>query len=214
VALASWCAVATTGAAAQGPAPTSTAILEAAAARYEALAGFCANFRQRVDVGLLGETKESSGVLCQAGSDRFEQRFTDPAGDRIVADGAFLWVFFQSVDAGQVTRTRLAQSGRPYDLHGEFLSNPGERYESFVDATDLIDGRQVWVVSLRPRTPSPYRSARVWIDRADSLIRRIVIEEDSEYVRTLDFSGIRLNPTLGADWFRFIPPTGVQVIEP
>jgi outer membrane lipoprotein-sorting protein len=140
-------------------------------------------------------------------------RWSDPAGDRIVADGVYLWTFFQSVDDGQVIRSSLPASGGGYDLHREFLSDPGERYDSFLEGIEEIDGRGVWVVSLRPVAASPYRSARVWIDREQYVVRRIVIEEDAEYVRTLDFSNIRLNPSVDDGWFQFIPSRGVQVID-
>ena len=186
-------------------------ILESAAERYEALAAFCADFRQQVDVTLLRETIRSAGELCQARPDRLEMRFTDPAGDRVVADGTYLWVYFPSVDDGQVVRSSLA-SGSRMDLHREFLSEPGRRYSATLEGREIVDGRECHVLSLTPQVASPYRRARVWIDASDFLIRRLVIVEESESVRTLDLSNIRLNPSLDAARFRFDPPPGVQVI--
>jgi outer membrane lipoprotein carrier protein len=209
-----WFSTLAPGVEAQVGTASSASILEIASERYESFQTFCADFRQRIDIGLLRRGPVlSSGVLCQAGGDRFEMRFSDPVGDRLVADGTHLWTYFRSVDEGQVTRTTLARSGARVDLHREFLSDPGERYDSFLEGVEQMDGRGAWVISLRPVSSSPYRSARVWIDQGDYLIRRIMIEQDSDYIRTLDLSNLRANPSLPPDWFRYTPPRGVQVID-
>jgi len=193
---------------AQGP----VSVLERAAARHEALDSFCADFRQEIEVTLLRETMRSRGELCQARSDRFDMRWTDPAGDRIVADGTDLWVYYPSTDDGQAFRTRLAGTDGRFDLHREFLSDPGERYAAELEGEDTVDGLDAWVLSLTPRVPSPYLHARVWIDKDQYLIRRLEIREESESIRTVELSGIRLDPVLPADRFQFVAPAGVQVI--
>jgi outer membrane lipoprotein carrier protein len=202
-----------------GPLPAygqeAVAILERASERHESLNAFCANFHQVIDVTLLGETIVSRGELCQARSDRFDMRWSDPAGDRIVADGINLWVYFPSVDDGAVNRTRLAGSEGRFDLHREFLSDPGERYDATYLGAEQAGGRSTYLIALRPNKPSPYRSARVWIDTADYLIRKIEIEElESENRRIVELTNIRLDPNLAADRFQFDPPAGVQVISP
>jgi outer membrane lipoprotein-sorting protein len=188
------------------------AILERASARHEALQGFCADFRQEIEVTLLRQTTRSRGELCQVRSDRFDMRFADPAGDRIVADGTHLWVYYPSTDDGQAFRTRIAGADGHFDLHREFLSDPGERYEASLEGRGEVDGRESYILNLTPRVPSPYRNARVWIDTSEYLIRKLVILEDSESIRTVELSSIRLNPSLSEDHFRFDPPPGVQVI--
>ncbi len=187
-------------------------ILERAADRYSSLSGFCASFAQTIDVTLLREVKRSRGELCQARPDDFEMRFADPPRDRIVADGNDLWVYFPSTDEGQVFRTPLAQAEGRFDLHREFLSSPGERYASTLEGEERIGDQVMHVLSLEPRVRSPYVHARLWIGAEDYLIRKLEILEESESIRTLELSEIQLNPDLPADWFRFDPPPGVQVI--
>ncbi|MEX0856013.1 MAG: outer membrane lipoprotein carrier protein LolA [Gemmatimonadota bacterium] len=188
-------------------------VLERASARHDALEGFCADFAQEIEVTLLRETVRSRGELCQARSDHFEMRWTDPAGDRIVADGTYLWVYFPSSDEGMVSRTRMAGIDGSFDLHREFLSDPGERYAATHEGMEEVDGRAVHVLHLTPQVPTQYRDARVWIDAEEFLIRKLVIEEaETESIRTIQLSGIRLNPVLPADRFAFVPPPGVQVI--
>jgi outer membrane lipoprotein carrier protein len=187
-------------------------VLVRAEERYATLDGFCADFRQEIDVTLLRRTIRSAGELCQLPPDRFEMRWSDPSGDRIVADGSYLWAYHPSTNDGQVFRSRLEAAAGRYDLHREFLSNPGQRYEARFDGREEFDGRSCYVLTLRPRAESPYRQATVWIDERDHLIRKLVIVEESESVRTLELTDIRLNPSPAEGWFRFDPPAGVQVI--
>ncbi len=192
--------------------PDALDILQRAAARHEALQGFCADFRQEIEVTLLRETVRSRGELCQVRPDRFDMSWSDPEGDRIVADGTDLWVYHPSSDDGQVFRTVLAGSEGRFDLHAEFLSDPGERYAAVLEGTGEAGGTDAWILDLTPRVPSPYLHARVWIDREAYLIRKLVIQEESESIRTVELTNLRLDPTLAPERFRFDPPPGVQVI--
>lgn len=188
-------------------------VLERAAERYRTATGFCAVFHQTVQNDLLGETTRSRGELCQARPDRFEMRFTDPEGDRVVADGEDLWIYLPSADPGQVFRSPAAESGGRFDLHREFLEDPGRRYAPSLEGRDAVNGRTAHVVALEPRGESPFRRARVWVDVEDALIRKVEIVEDEGFVRTLELSDLRMNPDVAAERFRFEPPEGVQVIE-
>jgi outer membrane lipoprotein carrier protein len=187
-------------------------ILERAADRYASLSGFCADFEQRIDVTLLQEVKESRGELCQMRPDHFEMRFSDPEGDRIVADGVDLWVYFPSTDEGQVFRTPLAGTESRFDLHREFLLDPGMRYLAASEGRETIDGKETHVLLLTPRVRSPYVRVRIWIGVDDNLIRRLEILEDSESIRTLDLTNMRIDPGVAPDWFHFDPPSDIQVI--
>ncbi len=187
-------------------------VLEAASERYTALDGFCADFHQEVEVTLLRQTTTSEGELCQLPPDRFEMRFTEPSGDRVVADGTDLWVYFPSTDEGQVFRQRLGAADGRFDLHGEFLSDPGQRYRAELEGRETVNGVEAHVLMLEPLLESEYRRARVWIDVQDHLIRRLEIHDDADSIRILELSNLRLNPDIPEGRFEFVPPSGVQVI--
>lgn len=190
----------------------AVAILEAASARYRALDGFCADFEQELYVALLRQTTTSRGELCQRPPGRFEMRFTEPEGDRIVADGSHIWIYFPSTDPGQAFQIRAEGAEGRFDFHAEFLSEPGLRYRSTLEGTDEVAGRRAHRILLEPREPSPYERVRVWIDAADRLVRRMEIHEEEGTVRRLDFRNLRLDPPLSAERFTFHPPEGVRVI--
>jgi outer membrane lipoprotein carrier protein len=187
-------------------------ILERAAERYREMSGFCADFRQIVQNDILRQTTRSRGELCQMRPDRLEMRFSDPAGDRVVADGTHLWVYLPSIDPGQAIRSNLATHEGRFDLHREFLTDPGTRYTPTLEAEETIDGRRHFILRLEPKVPSPYLQARIWVDASDSLIRILEITEDVDFVRRLELTSIRVNPTVPADRFRFTPPAGIQVV--
>ncbi len=188
-------------------------ILQAAADRHQAISAFCADFRQVVDNDILRQVTRSRGELCQAGSDLFEMRFTDPEGDRVVADGEHIWIYLPSADPGQVFQGVLNGSGGHFDLHRELLADPGERYVPTLEGEEAVDGRRTHVLALEPAGPSPFLRARVWVDASDHMLRKLQITEDEGFVRTVELSGIEVNPAIPPQRFQFEPPSGVQVIR-
>ena len=138
-------------------------------------------------------------------------RFTEPAGDVVVADGRYVWMYYPSTDPRQVMRAPLAQGGQQVDLHKEFLSDASSRFSVTRTGTENVAGRQAHALTLTPRGQSPYRQVRLWVDTQDSLVRRFEISEENGTVRELQLSNLRPNATLAADLFQFTPPPGVQV---
>lgn len=188
-------------------------ILEEAGARYRSVDAFCATFRQILDVPLLEETHRSQGELCQAQPDLFAMRWSDPAGDLVVADGDFFWVYYPSADPRQVLQFPMEVRPGGFDFHREFLEAPGDKYHLAYIGEEALSGRMADVVSAKPREPAGFTEARLWVDRGRSLILQAQIEMENGSVRTVALSNIRLNPTPDPDRFRFVPPPGAQVIR-
>ncbi len=187
-------------------------VLEGAATRFAGLEGFCAHFDQHVQNDLLRQSFRSHGELCQARPDRFAMHFAEPEGDRVIADGRDIWIYFPSTDPGQAFRSRASAVEGRFDLHREFLSDPGERYDPSFEGTETVGGQESYRLALEPLQPSPYLRARIWVGVGDSLIHRLEITEDDGLVRTLDLSEMRLNPRIPEGTFEFDLPEGVQVI--
>src|SRR5690606_38433588 len=108
--------------------------------------------------------------------------------------------------------TRVAGTAGSFDLHRVFLADPGTRYRATSEGRAELEGRPVHVIHMEPLVETPYREARVWIDAEELHIRKLEVEEESESLRTVELTSIRLNPTMEADRFAFVPPPGVQVI--
>ena len=194
--------------------PDPLALVEAAGRVYREAAGICADFRQVLSVPLLGEDRKGRGRLCTQQPDRFAMRFTEPAGDLVVADGEWLWLYTPSTDARQVLRFPLAAGPRGVDFYHEFLEAPREKYRFEYRGRESVDGTLAHHVVLTPLQAAPYRTAELWIATEEALLCQVVIREQNGSVRTVTLSAIEVSPGLGADVFRFTPPTGAQVITP
>ena len=198
------------GASAQA-APDPFAVLEGAGRVYRAATAVCADFRQTLSVPLLGQDRTGSGRLCSRQPNKFSMRFSQPAGDLVVADGSWLWVYQPSTDAKQVLRSALATGPRGIDFYAEFLDSPRAKYRAEHKGRETLDGRTVDHLVLTPVQSAPYRTAELWIG-ADAHVRKVVIREENGSVRTITLGAIQVNPTLAGDVFSFAPPTGAQVI--
>lgn len=197
------------------PAQDAAAIVNRAARMYRGLTSLRANFTQVIDNPMIG-TATSRGTLTQAGSNQLAMRFSDPKGEAIVIDGKYIWIYTPSTTPGQVIRQALPSSGAGYgfNLLGWFLDDPANRYAMRYIRKDKVGGRAVDVVELTPRSDSmPFTSARIWLDRASALPRKLEIQERTGGTRTLTLADMRTNVSVPDDAFTFDVPSGVRVID-
>ena len=188
--------------------------IDRAALRYREVRAICADFSQVIEVRLMRDTVESAGRICQQRPNLLSMRFTDPDGDMVISDGEYLWAYYPSLNERQVTRQRVADSPGREDFFREFLEDPGTKYEAEEGGTEAVDGRECRIVTLTPRTGASYRRARLWIDAASHVIRRIEIHEQNENVRTVTLSNVDLAPAPDPALFVFVVPEGARVRGP
>lgn len=188
-------------------------ILERVERTYAGVSSMQADFVQDLRVPLLGTSQRSSGKLYQRRPDRFLMKFSEPAGDVIVADGRSFWMYYPSSDAKQVMKTSIAQGTQQVDLHQQFLSNPTARYNGTLDGTETVDGHRTHVLTLVPKQQSPVRRLRIWVDAEDYSVRRFEMTEENESVRRIELRNLRRNVQLPDGLFAFSPPRGAQVFE-
>lgn len=198
------------------PAQDPWPILDGASAAYRAIGAFSADFVQVVTNPLAGEPDTTWGTLYQKPPNLFAMRFTQPKGDRIVADGRWLWLYTPSTTPGQVIRTPIPDAGTTGpNLIGQFVDHPRERYRARYLRADTIgpDG-MADVIALDPKDPDiGYRGAVLWIARSDSLVRRIEIAEMSGQQRIVILRGLRPLLDVPRREFTFSVPRGVQVVD-
>ena len=197
---------------AQSPWP----ILDGASAAYQAVGAFSANFVQVVINPLAGEPDTTWGTLYQKPPNLFAMRFAQPKGDRIVADGRWLWLYTPSTTPDQVIRTPIPQIGTTGpNLIGQFVDHPRERYRArYIRAETVAGEGMADVIALDPKDPEiPYRGAVIWIARGDSLVRRIEIDEMTGQQRIVMLQGLRPHAEVPGREFKFSVPRGVQVID-
>ena len=181
---------------------------------FRALSSFRASFEQIIEDRMIG-TQESKGELVQAGNAHLAMRFSDPKGDLVLLDGTSVWIYTPSTTPGQVIRMPI-----PTDpVYGpnvlsRILDRPTERYQVTWVREETVDGRPADVVEFVPTTEDPlFSRAVIWIDRTQSLPRRLELDERTGVHRTLILLRPRTNVAVGKNEFVFNVPDGVRVVD-
>ena len=199
----------------QTPDPWPT--LDRASATYQTITSLSADFVQIITNPLIGTPDTTRGRLYQMRPSRFAMRFTAPKGDRIVADGRFLWLYTPSTTPGQVIRSRIPEYGTTGpNLIGQFVEQPRERYTAeYVRADSLPGGGgPVDVIRLVPKEhDQPYSEAKIWVGREDAQVHRVDIVESAGQERTVILRNIRVNRGVPGRELTFSPPAGVRVVD-
>lgn len=191
-------------------------VLARAEQAYRSLTTFTADFEQTLVNPMLGGPETTRGVLFIAPPGRFAMRWTDPDGERVVADGEWLWAFAPSSVPDQVIRQPIPQSGPSSpQLMAQFVDRPEERYVATYVGEELVKGELTDVLHLTPRRDGlPFSEAEIAVGRRDGLLRRIAVTEVSGQKRTLVLSGIGVNVRIPDSELSFEVPNGVRVITP
>ena len=172
-----------------------------------------ADFVQTLHVPLLNTDRTSTGKLYQRKPSHFLMRFTDPAGDVMVADGRYFWIYYPSSDRTQVIRTSIAEGGEQADFQRQFLSNATDRFVATLNGTETVAGRSTYALTLVPKRQSPYKVIRIWVDREDNLVRRFEMTEENDSVRRVELRNLKVNQPVSDALFTFTPPAGTQIVE-
>lgn len=175
-----------------------------------------ATFDQSITNPITGSAMESKGTLQQRKPNKLAITFTDPAGDRIVADGKFVWVFLQSATPGQVLKLANTDVGAAStDLIGQFLSTPRSKYDATDAGADKVNGRaaRALVLTAKQGERLPFIRAKVWVDSADALIRQFESTDGNGITRKVKITAMSPNAAVESGAFTFKVPSGVRVVE-
>lgn len=193
-------------------AQSPVAAVDRAVAAWARVTSVRATFEQSVTNPLTGGKEQARGEYQQRGKDRISIRFTEPKGDRIVADGKSLWLYLPSTTPGQVIRTSPASGS--VDFTAQFLASPRTRYTIAAAGRGTVDGRAAEAVLLTPKTRDvPFARAKVWIDDKDGLIRQFEVVDRSGVTRQVKLVGMKVNGPVDASAFTFAVPRGVRVVQ-
>jgi outer membrane lipoprotein carrier protein len=147
---------------------------------------------------------------------RLSIKFSEPAGDRIVANGKTVWLYLPSTTPGQVIRAQVGEHARANvpDVTSWFLDSPEKRYRMSDAGTATIAGHATRAVALVSIDSTiPFQKATVWIDDDDALIRQFQTTDANGLTRRITITAIRPNAKLDEGVFAFVPPKGVRVVD-
>jgi len=202
--------------AAKAAAVDPAAVLARARAEYATVRTARAEFTQEIKNPLTARTLQSRGTLLQRKPGRIAVTFAQPAGDRIVSDGTWLWVYIPSSAPGQVMRLPAGEGGTGMvDLAGTVLEAPREGYALADAGAREINGRATRGVTLTARAGAevPFPRATLWIDDQDAVVREVAVTDDMGVLRTIRLVSWEKNATVEASAFTFAVPSGVRVVE-
>ncbi len=190
-------------------------LLDRAVAAWSKVKTARATFDQTIVNPLTGNTLRSSGEYQQRRPGKLSVTFDQPATDRIVADGRYVWLYLPSTAPDQVIRTPLGSTGTgTVDLSAQFLTSPRSRYTITPAGTMTVSGRATHGYTLVPKEAAgtPFKTATVYIDDADATIRQFVVTEPNGVERTVRLTSFRTNVPVDASAFVFTVPAGVRVV--
>jgi outer membrane lipoprotein carrier protein len=195
-------------------APSAT--VDKAVAAWAKVHSLSGTFEQTLSNPLLRSSHVARGEFRQERPNKLSIRFTDPAGDAIVADGKFLWVYLPSATSNQVIKRAASDDmDVPMDL-SLFLDAPAKRFDIVASGSENVGARPAQMLALTPKpgTRSAFSHATVWVDDADGMIRQFEVVESSGSTRRVRLLTLAVNPQLRASDFVFTIPKGAKVISP
>ena len=197
-------------------AQSADSVLARAQRAYDGMTTLRAAFSQTLTNPMLGGPEQSRGVLFLQPPGRFAMRFSEPSGDRVVADGQWLWVYTPSSVPDQVIRQPIPTSGaNTPNLFAQFVDQPLERYRASYVGSDTVATEPVDLVRLVPKgNDVPFREAVIGISRRDGWMRRLSLVEESGQRRVLTFQRLDINQLIPPGELRFSVPRGTRVITP
>jgi len=211
-----WAAVMSVVTASIAGAQSTDQTLDRAVAAWGKVKTARATFEQTVTNSLTGSSATAHGEYQQQRPNRVAIRFTDPSGDRIVSDGASVWVYLPSSAPGQVVKRSASDAtALPLDITGEFLTDPRGRYDITSAGVGTVAGHPAKALLLSPKaqTQAPFTKATIWVDDDDALIRQFEVVEPSGVTRRIRITSLDLNVPVDKGTFSFTPPAGVRVVE-
>jgi len=152
------------------------------------------------------KAQTSSGTLYI----KKEKKYRIETGSQtIVTDGNTSWSYTPSKK--QVVIDNYKETGNSFSPNKYLFQYP-ENFYSDLTGTEKISGKDVYVLSLKPRESGYVKSAKLWVGKDDWMIKKIVITTD-ESTSTYSVKNIQTNTGVSNSKFSFTPPEGTEVID-
>ncbi len=130
-------------------------------------------------------------------------------GQILVTDGVTSWSY--SLKKKQVIVDNYKDDGNTFSPN-KFLFNYPENFYSDLDGSEIISGLDCYLLKLTPRSKGNVKSAKIWVDKDENLIRKITIVS-KEGTDTYLLKKISLDSGISSSKFSFTPPSDVEVID-
>ncbi len=167
---------------------------------------FQATFTQTVvdSEGNIIEQADGEFLLSRPGKFRWD--YVTPYPQQIVADGQRIWFYDEDLEQITVKSQDETLADTPAGLLSG-KSMPEDAYN--ITAVDKSDDLQ-WVALTPKDTESNFQRVQLGFDETG--LQQMLMTDAFDQQTNLQFTDVKINPSLAADRFNFIPPAGVDVV--
>lgn len=172
---------------------------------YKDIADAKASFTQTIKFSG-AKSQNSSGTLYI----KKENKYRIETGNHIIiTDGTTSWAY--NLSKKQVVIDYYKETGNTFSPNKYLFQYP-ENFYSDLEGSEKISGSDVYVLKLNPRESGYVKSAKLWVDMSNWIIKKIQIVTE-ESTSTYLVKNLQLNIGLNNSKFTFTPPEGVEVID-
>ncbi len=181
---------------------------------YDKTTSFMSPFTQDFTATLHNKKVHSAGTVVFAKPGKMLFDYKDPAGNRVVSDGATLRVY----DASAKQMYEQAVDKAQYAAALGFLVGGSKlqdtfKFQAFDGASMSFPGGSVLVGTPIKDIPS-VKKLLLYVDDATSQVRRVLVVDGQGNKNRFDFTAPRVNEPVTEDSFRFTPPAGTNLVKP
>lgn len=175
---------------------------------YAAINTLEAAFYQKIYVAGIRKTREAEGVFLFKRGKGFLWQYTKPKGKMFLYDGRYMWQ--DDEDKTFVLKNKISRE----KTDGTFfhLVEDIARIDTIfsVKQQSIVAGMQYF--ELVPKKDSSVNMAKLWIDK-NNLLKKIEIMEFTGNINTIEFSDIKLNPSIGDSKFMYRQDGKKEIVE-
>jgi len=166
-----------------------------------------ADFVQEIrdDKGKLSQKSNGKVSLHRPG--RFRWQYTHPDKHLIVADGGSVWIYDEDLDQVTVKSMKKTLASAPVGL----LLNKQPVNKQFQVQAMKSNGRLDWFHLIPHKKDSDFVSMDVGIDNTG--IQEMVLQDKFGQETSIHMSGVRIDPKIDDQQFKFTPPAGADIIK-
>ena len=180
---------------------------------YDRTASFSARFEQLTTVPMSNRTRKGSGTVVFQKPYKMRWDYQKPDVQVLVSDGKKVSLY---VAASRQLMVRTMDEYLQSDVTYAFFSGRGRIVKDFTVAAVPPEKQLagLYAIRLTPKTTHPQVDyLYLWVDPKQYFITRFEVVDQFGSVTTLSFSGIELNPAVGAAAFHYTPPPGTEILE-
>src|SRR3989304_1477318 len=166
-----------------------------------------ARFAQIIVDKNLKQLQQATGTMHFARPGKFRWEYEKPYEQLIVGDGSRLWVYDKDLNQVSVRKLDQALGDSPAAL----LAGSNE-IEKIYNLTNLGNQEGLdWLEAVPKSKENAFE--RIRLGFSQNGLEAMELRDQFGQVTVIKFADVERNPKLSADPFRFVPPSGADVIS-